>query len=289
MYIFEKIQFHFFPRLHKRDTGTGEGEICIYVCLNSYFIFETRFERINQRIWFSRFIDRWTNLTIDNYPNCNVNTYTSTQRVYKIALSEESIHAVHSDESFCDKKAGKRERERRGEKDRWRKEDVGRKIGGLGWPKKNSLVIDASLEPNQPLSRVPSTYHQCNSYNVSTQPEPAQTRERRREEIGGEGECVYNSCVLWDTYIYRREAKAARGGACTKGTPTMRNAVTNVHPRGVSLSLSLSLFSTPVPHDVSRRTAKPSIMYSPLFIRISKMRVYVPFDRSRWNKKRDAR
>ena len=45
--------------------------------------------------------------------------------------------------------------------------------------------------------------------------------EGERERDGAEeraNACIY-SCVVG--YIYRREAKAARGGACTKGTPTM--------------------------------------------------------------------
>lgn len=70
---------------------------------------------------------------------------------WEITVSKNS-HIVHRfvDESFGEEKE--------------RKEMI---VSMGGEAKKNSLVIDTM--GSQPLSRGPSTYHRCNSYNVSTQ------------------------------------------------------------------------------------------------------------------------
>lgn len=115
------------------------------------------------------------------------------------------------------------------------------------------------LEPNQPLSRVPSTYHQCNSYNVSTQVELVKEAERERGKQGGgeragEGERVL---MLWDISV---RGKSSEGRCvCTKGTPTMPSRTFT--PTGAYLSLSLPFsfsFFNPRAAMYPRCTAKPT-------------------------------
>lgn len=96
-----------------------------------------------------------------------------------------------------------------------------------------------------PLSRGPSTYHRCNSYNVSTQ---LGLGERERREEIGEGDAYL--------YSYRRAVRVQR-------ERQRRRHETFTPDIGASLSFSLPLFPTfDTPLRIRGVPPSPCIMYS---------------------------
>lgn len=115
-----------------------------------------------------------------------------------------------------------------------------------GEAKKNSLVIDTM--GSQPLSRGPSTYHRCNSYNVSTQLGPEKGGGRKQERA---------MRTYTRLYSYRRAVRVQR-----ERQP--RRHETFAPDRGVPIFLSSSFPNLRYATTYRRCTAKP--MYYVFFL-----------------------
>lgn len=167
----------------------------------------------------------------------------------------------------------KKEKKKQDKKERLIKEreDVGRKISRLGWPKKNSLVIDAGWSQTSPY--LVSHRRIINVIRIMYPRKSNWWKRQRGREGNREGKSVQERANAYLCCgIYRWEAKAVRGGACVQ-----RERRRCRHERSpqqgrtylcLSLSLSPFLFSTPAPRCIRGVPPSPRIMYSPLFIRI---------------------
>lgn len=181
------------------------------------------------------------------------------------------------------KKKKKEEKKKQGKKERLIKEreDVGRKISRLGWPKKNSLVIDAGWSQTSPY--LVSHRRIINVIRIMYPRKSNWWKRQRGREGNREGESVQERANAYLCCgIYRWEAKAVRGGACVQ-----RERRRCRHERSpqqgrtylylsLSLFLFLLLFFQPPRRDVSEvyRQAHVLCILRFLFVYTSKTCVY---------------